>query len=85
MDAIEQVTSVHNEVGSYAFLPYHSEDADEFAIDDIILAVAEQGKVRQLCVASPEETTTAKDLLALPNMINMMREVVKQNDLEPGR
>jgi hypothetical protein len=85
IDVIEQIASVHNEVGTYTFLPHHSEDGDEFAIDDIILAVAEQGKVRQLCVASPEETTTTKDLLALPNMINMMREVVRQNDLEPGR
>ena len=80
---IRQVSSIYNEVGSYAFLPFHPDDSDEFAIDDIILTAAEQGRVRQICIASPEETTTTKDLFALPNMIDKMHEVVRQNGLEP--
>lgn len=82
-DTIEKITAAYDNAGTYAFLPYHPKTSDEFAIDDIILAIAEQGGVRQLCVATPEETTTTKDLLALPNMVNTMREVVRRNELDP--
>jgi hypothetical protein len=77
------IAQAQNEAGTYAFLPFHPEESDEFAIDDVILLAAEHGTVRQLCIASPEETRTTKDLTMLPGLIDTMKNILRQNDIEP--